>query len=380
MKTVKHIAASLFVINAGCASLPATAANENAVICQGCNYQQAQQLAIEHARPVLHCVTNDGGDVINIGNQSCTSQPKKIVIFDAGSRQAFPFEVYHTNQGSNPVDMQVQVTNRSVDSNIVDLLKITSDMHKELNDSIPGLAASLADNFSSLSTAISTPAVTAQFAATQSAQTECQDDADAQALLDYFDGAKQTALALYVNSLHREKYDSIANTFKNLFNLYSVQLNTVTFSISKGGNSLSGTFSITPKTTSLTATYSGGSDIIVEEGKGIFAPGYPQLVYDIKPNANGTVDVLMDDTLSNVGGYMMSQIKGNSQGQALTLSSCVVQALQYAQPLMQIVTPSGATYDPSNGGGSGGAGGVGGMCTLYGKVNGTIVLVMRVMC
>lgn len=378
MKIVKHIAVSLFLINAGCVSLPVSAANENAVICPGCNYQQAQQLAIEHASPVLHCVTTDGGDVISIGNQSCTSQPKKIVIFDADSRQAYPFEVYHTNQGFNPFEMQIQVSDRSIHPNIVDLLTIATEMHKELDDSLPELAVALANNFSSLTTARHLPAVAAQFAATQSTATECQDDADTQAMLDYFNGAKRDSLQHYANAVHREKNDSITNRFKNVFNLYSVQLNTVNFSLSKNGYSASGTFAITPRTTSVTATYLSGGNISAQEGKGFYAPGHPQLVYDIQPNENGTVVVSMDAEASRVSGYKFSRITGNSgQGEVLNLSPCVVRALQFSQPLMQIVTPSGAAYDPSNGGAGTGGGGI---CTLYGKVNGTIVLVMRVMC
>jgi hypothetical protein len=388
MKTVKHIAVSLFVINAGCASVPANAANENAVICQGCNYQQAQQLAIEHARPVLHCVTNDGGDVINIGNQSCTSQPKKIVIFDAASRRAFPFEVYHTNQGFNAFEMQVATRDRAIHQENLKLLNAGVDMQTNLNNSVHELAAAAIAKFPQL--AATGSVLSAMSASYTTASTEdCSNDRDSAALETALSERTRAGLQQYVQERHREQVSSGLDAFMSYFQRNTASLSSVSFNLSKSVSGVSygtnATFAITPKTTHFTAIYNTTSDIrfYATQGQSGWV-GYPQLVYKIGPNADGTQVVKTDDEASFIDGSSLAAIKNlHNNAVPLEISPCLGLKLQQLNPNIQFDSPipSGGGSDTGGGTGGGSGGGTGGgMCTMYGKVNGTIVLVMRVMC
>ncbi len=390
MKSVKHIAVLLLFINVGCASLPANAVNENAIICQGCSYQQAKALAVQHASPVLHCVTNDGGDVINIGNQSCTSQPRKIVIFDAGSRQAFPFEVYHTNQGFNAFEMQVMTRDRTIHPENLKLLNVGVDMQTNLNNSVHELAAAAIAKFPQVAVSSGNLASAMSASYTTASTEDCANDRDSAALETALSERTRAGLQQYVQERHREQISSGLDAFMSYFQRNTASLSSVSFNLSKSVSGVSyganATFAITPKTTHFTAIYNTTSDIrfYATQGQSGWV-GYPQLVYKIGPNADGTQVVKTDDEASFIDGSSLASIKNlHNNAVPLEVSPCVGLKLQQLNPNIQFGDPisSGGGSGTGGGSGSGGSGGGtgGGMCTMYGKVNGTIVLVMRVMC
>lgn len=384
MKSVKHIAVLLFFINVGCASLSANAANENAIICQGCNYQQAQALAVQHARPILRCETVGGGDVMGIDNQSCTSQPRKIVIFDAGSRQAFPFEVYHTNQGFNAFEMQVMTRDRAIHPENLKLLNVGVDMQTNLNNSVHELAAAAIAKFPQVAAASGSalPAMSASYSASSSE--DCSSDRDSAALETALSESTRAGMQQYVQEIHRAQIAHTIDAFMSYFQRNTASLSTVSFNLSKNSYGVNASFVIAPKTTHFTAIYNTASDIRFYDTKGQSGwVGYPQLVYDIGPNQKGDVTVTVNENYSYIDGKTLAAIRNyQNSSEPIQISPCVALKLQQLNPNIQFDSPipvGGGSGSGSGGGASGGSGS-GGMCTMFGRVNGKIVLVMRVMC
>lgn len=133
------------------ANFCANAATEQALVCHGCNYQQAKSLAISNAQPVPQCQDEAGTGFPTLETQICFSQPKKLVVFDAVSRQAFPFEVYHANQGSSISDLRSSIATRdyTVHPTAIELLNTGVDMHTELMDSQDDLVERLVSDLNS---------------------------------------------------------------------------------------------------------------------------------------------------------------------------------------------------------------------------------------
>lgn len=129
----------------------ANAATEQALVCQGCNYQQAKSLAMSNSQPLPQCQDGSGTGFPTLETQVCFSQPKNLVIFDAVSRQAFPFEVYHANQGGSIGDLRSSVTtrDRTVHPTVIELLNTGVDMHTELMDSQDDIVERLVSDLNS---------------------------------------------------------------------------------------------------------------------------------------------------------------------------------------------------------------------------------------
>jgi hypothetical protein len=386
MKSVKHIAVLLFFINVGCTSLPANAANENAIICQGCNYQQAQALAVQHARPVLRCETVGGGDVIGIDNQSCTSQPRKIVIFDAGSRQAYPFEVYHTNQGFNAFEMQVMTRDRAIHPENLKLLNVGVDMQTNLNNSVQELAAAAIAKFPQVVAASGSalPAMSASYSASSSE--DCSSDRDAAALETALSESTRAGLQQYVQEIHRGQIATNLDAFMSYFQRNTASLSTRTFNFTNTTSGVSdgvnAGFIIEPETTHFTAIYNTASDIRFYDTKGQSGwGGYPQLVYDIGPNQKGdvTVTVTVNENYSYIDGKTLAYIRNyQNSPEPIQIRPCLALKLQQLNPNIQFDAPvaTGSGNDDGNGSGNSSEA----MCTMFGRVNDTVVMVIREMC
>ena len=83
--------------------------------------------------------------------ETCLSQPKKIVIFDALTRQAYPFEVYHAKQGGNISDLRssIATSDSSVAPEVMELLNTGVDMHTELMNSQDDIVERLVSDLNS---------------------------------------------------------------------------------------------------------------------------------------------------------------------------------------------------------------------------------------
>lgn len=375
----------------GLTSLTVSATTENALICQACNYQQAQQLAIHHATPALHCFAGDGEDAIRIENQSCISQPRRLVVFDANSRQAYPFEVYHTNQGLQAFDMEVAIRDRVIHPENLKLLNVGVDMQYALNNAIHELANTAIERFSQASS--SANAVLGTFSSNMVSTVtadSCANDRDAAALKAALNERTRAELQQYVQERHRGQIATNLDAFMSYFDRNTASLSSVSFKLSKGiagvSYGVNASFEITPKTTNFTVIYNTANDLRFFATKGQSGwLGYPQLVYSIGPNADGTQVVKTDDEASFIDGVSLSAIKNyHNSTVPLEVSPCIGLQLQQLDPNIQFEPPAsnggGAWGGTNPGSGSGSSGGSGATCTLFGKVNGTIVLVMRVMC
>lgn len=366
------------------------AITENAIVCETCNYQQARSLAIQLASPQLNCETVGGGDMISIDNQSCTSQPRRIVIVDANSRQAYPFEVYHTNQGFNPFEMQVATRDRTIHPENLKLLNVGVDMQTNLNNSMHELAAAAIEKFPLVAASSGNLATAMSTGYKASRADDCSNDRDSAALETALNEGTRAGLQQYVQERHRGQISTNLDAFMSYFQRNTASLSSVSFNLTKtvagvayGANA---TFAITPKTTHFTAIYNTASDIRFYPTKGESGwVGVPQLVYDIGTNQNGNVTVTTNDDYSYIDGKSLDAIKNYQNGTVpLEVSPCLGLKLQQLNPNIQFdsPTPVGGGSDGGTGNGSGGGfgGDSGGWCTQYGRVNGTIVLVKRVMC
>lgn len=364
------------------------AVTERAVVCENCNYQQAKAIAMEKAWPQLHCQITDGGEVISIDNQSCYSDPKKIVVFNANTRTAFPFEVYHINQGANPHEMVVQARDRNVVAQIVELLNVGVDMQTQLNNSVNELSTGLMGSFNSLmqNAQVLYSANSETFSvATNSSSANCSDDRDAAALDLTYNTRAINQAQQYIQELHRSQTTSVLDSFASYFERNTASLSTVSFNLSKGGTggplNVNAEFNITPKTSNFTIVYNSADDLRFFSTKGVSGwVGYPQLVFDIGPNQQGNVTMRINDDYSYVAGYSLAQFRSNdSTASPLEVSPCVLEKLQQNLPQVEFeYTGGGGDYPGSGPGTTPGGGVIGSLCerTIIGRVNGTIVLVL----
>lgn len=364
------------------------AVTERAVVCENCNYQQAKTIAMEKAWPQLHCQITDGGEVISIGNQSCYSDPKKIVVFNANTRTAFPFEVYHINQGANPHEMVVQASDRNVAAQIVELLNVGVDMQTQLNNSVNELSTGLMGNFNSLMQNAQSlySAKTEDFSVSiSSSTTNCSEDRDAAALDLTYNTRAINRAQQYLQELHRSQTTKALDNFASFFERNTASLSTVSFNLSKGGTggpfSVNAEFKITPKTSHFTIVYNTAEDLRFFSTRGVTDwVGYPQLVFDIGPNQQGNVTMRLNDDYSYVAGYSLAQFRHNdATASPLEVSQCVLDKLQQNLPQVEFeFAGSGGDYPGSGPGTTPGGGVIGSLCerTIIGRVNGTIVLVL----
>lgn len=381
MKGLRRIAVLILFVHAGFISYFANASNENAVICQDCNYQQAKAIAMENTLPQLHCQIVSGSDVINVDKQSCYSDAKKIVVFNATTRTAFPFEVYHSNQGANPHDMVIQARDRNIAPQIIELLNVGVDMQTNLNNSVHELAAAAIAKFPQVAAASGSalPAMSASYSASSSE--DCSSDRDSAALETALSESTRAGMQQYVQEIHRAQIAHTIDAFMSYFQRNTASLSTVSFNLSKNSYGVNASFVIAPKTTHFTAIYNTASDIRFYDTKGQSGwVGYPQLVYDIGPNQKGDVTVTVNENYSYIDGKTLAAIRNyQNSSEPIQISPCLALKLQQLNPNIQFDAPIPIGGSDGRGNGKGGFAGVS-WCTMYGKVNGKIVLVMRVMC
>lgn len=147
----KVIIIKLLTCAAMFAAATVNATTEQALVCQGCNYQQAKSLAMSSAQPPAKCEDNSGTESAQLEDEICFSQPNKIIIFDALTRKAYPFEVYHANQGSSIGDLRAsaKTRDRTVHPTAIELLNTGADMHAELINSQDDIAKRLVSDLNS---------------------------------------------------------------------------------------------------------------------------------------------------------------------------------------------------------------------------------------
>lgn len=365
------------------------ASTERAVICENCSYSDAKELAKLTAWPQLFCHINDGSDFINVDNQSCFSDPEKIVIYNSSTRTSYPFEVYHSTQGVNPHEMMVEVRDRTVAPEIVQLLNVGVDMQQQLNNSVDQLSASLISSFFGVMQShhqMHRISLSDNIISNYSTS-NCQDDRDATALAKTYDTQAINSAQQYVQELHRTQTTSILNQFQSYFDRNTARLSTVSFGLSKGGAqgqfTVNADFVITPKTSHFTVLYNTSDDLRFFSSKGVSGwSGYPQLVFDVGPNQQGDVLVRLNENYTYIAGYSLADFRNFTVSSSpLQVSPCVLSVIQQNQPQMTFEFAGGGGDIGDIGGGIGsqpGGGVTGSLCerTVIGKVNGVIVLVL----
>ena len=358
-------------------SVAVNAVTEQAVICQGCNYQQAKSLATGNARPLPQCQDGSGTGFPTLETQVCFSQPKKVVIFDAVSRQAFPFEVYHANQGGSIGDLSSSIAtrDRTVHPTVIELLNTGVDMHTELMNSFDDIAQRL---ITLKQSEVAEALANTSYVFTQSS---CANDTDAKAIQDAFDTNAIDTLQRDAQAQRREQIDGIVNTYKSYFDRHTVELDSANFILTRQGVAVEGKVIINPKSASFSAIYNSANNISLVKGKGVNASGTPVLVYDIKENQNGVVVVQIDKNSSYLSSNDSLARLTNGAGNTVSLSACAAEALDSVLPNVQFsYSDGGGIFGDSLPPVGSGGGRVEDICyrTVLGKVNGTVVLVMTV--
>lgn len=94
-------------------------ANDNNVtlfMCEGCNYDEAYQLAKDNP-PLTQCYSSDPNEIITIDNQVCYTTPKKVIVADLLGKEHFAFMVRHHNQGSSKLYLNKYAESISLNTN-----------------------------------------------------------------------------------------------------------------------------------------------------------------------------------------------------------------------------------------------------------------------
>ncbi|SEA69916.1 hypothetical protein [Alkalimonas amylolytica] len=336
--------------------------HENALVCENCNYVQAQQLAMQHAVPDLQCVIVGGGDVVNIDNQSCTSQPKHIVVFNAQSREAYPFEVYHAPQGVNPFEMQLHTRDRTVHPEIIAMLNTGVDEHAAFmaeamqNAVQAGMAALQTQPLRHPSSLAIAPAALIPMAS------NCANDRDAAAVQLAFDTRKIASVQQYVQNEFRDNQATGIQRIKNALNFNEVRLDALSFGLSRAGFAANASLIITPETKHFTVVFNEAEDLRFFERLGVSNyPGYPQLVFNIMSRSQGGVVVGLDQDYSYIDGQALSTLTNIANSNVpIELSYCVAERLQQLNPNLHLSppTPVGGSEGTPGGGGVGGGTGI----------------------
>ncbi|MBZ9613806.1 hypothetical protein [Rheinheimera maricola] len=361
-------------------TVAANATTEQGFVCHGCNYQQAKTLALSKSAPVPQCEGGSGSGYPTLETQICFSQVKKFVVFDSIGRQAYPFEVYHANQGGSISDLNSSLTtrDRSLLPAYVDLINTGVDMHSELMNSFNELGQRLMVDFEQQQL---TRAHIVSGYSYNTSQASCENDADARAIDDAFDLAAIGQLQQNAEIIQREQTDTILDSLASYFDRNSLSLSSVSFTVVKGGLSVALDVDAKPKNHIFTVLYNSANDISVIGGRGVNAPGKPKLVYEVSTRSDGGMKALVNKDSSYISnGTSLSQI---TSGSNVTVSACVADAIMSNLPQLQFSTASGnglGETPPSGTGGGSGGGSPENDCTrvLFGKANGTVVLVLTV--
>ncbi|MBZ9613805.1 hypothetical protein [Rheinheimera maricola] len=360
-------------------TVAANATTEQALVCQGCNYQQAVSLAKSHAQPGPQCEDGSGTGYPTLETQICFSQPKKFVVFDAVSRQAYPFEVFHANQGGSISDLRSSIAtrDRTVHPTVIELLNVGVDMHIELMSSFDQTAQRL---ISYQQTKVAQQKANASYAMPSGG---CENDADAKAIRDAFDVQAIGTLQRIAQIDHREQTDGILNSLMSFFDRNTVSLDSVDFQLTKDEITVGASVVYSPKTKSFTAIYNSASDISLVDGRAANAVGTPILVYDIKTNSDSDLLVQVNKNNSYLSSNVPLSAVTNGTGAEVSVSSCAADAIAAVLPNVQFSVASGNGFGetpPSGPGGGSGGGSPENDCTrvLFGKANGTVVLVLTV--
>lgn len=360
------------------AAATVNATTEQALVCQGCNYQQAKSLAMSNAQPLPQCQDGSGTGFPTLETQICFSQPEKFIVFDAVSRQAYPFEVYHANQGGSMRDLRASVTtrDRTVHPTAIELLNTGVDMHTELMDSFDEIAQRL---MTLKQTEVAEALANTSYVM---AQSSCANDADAAAIQDAFDTNAIDTLQRNAQAQQREQTDGILESFKSFFDRNTAVLDSANFALSRQGVIVEGKVLISSKTASFSAIYNSANNISLVNGRGVNANGTPTLVYDIKMNTVGDLVVQLNRNYSYLSSNDSLARLTNGAGDTVSLSACAAEALDSVLPNVQFSYADGGGIfgDSPPPVGTGGGGTVADICnrTVLGKVNGKVVLTMTV--
>lgn len=360
----------VLLLSLGTLLMASSAMAQNSRICFDCTYQQALEMATE-AAPQLSCRFN--GPIKGIDNEACFSEPKSLVVFDGVNQQSWGFLLAHLTQGLPRAEMELQVTTQQVNPDLHRLLSITAEGRQQLQQKLAAIPMQVLQDWRQISSA----------QPQRQASDACATDKDAKAIHTAFNPFLNTQ---WSEALRNRIYAAVAANSGWLDSLLpvSVTLDTFTFGVTdpRSGLTASGTFKITPKDAIQSFTHIFHPDGSEKIYAGLHAySGETRLIYHFD-TTNKSAILKVDHELSIIDGLRLHALL-NSSGNSISVSDCVLKALQKNFKVKATSNPGsggrGPLPPPVIGGSGGFGGGKGGgewWCTydIYtnGKLTGNI--------
>ncbi|MBO7926772.1 hypothetical protein J5X91_10910 [Pseudoalteromonas sp. K222D] len=347
----------------------AAEANNNNVtlfMCEGCNYDEAYQLAKDNP-PLTQCYSSDPNEIITIDNQACYSNPKKVIVADVLGNGHFAFMVGHHHQGSNMPLLNKYAEPTSLSNNDETAISRLKTTDKNFSKFIKEMQAEL--NVSPLQVSQHLPLNMIHSNTENSCPPHITD-----AVKAVFEGRTASELQHKLNNKAKADFEDPERFF------HAKEYSSEGFSIGVGGISYQGTWKKVSKNFNTSVRFNQNQDIPTG------STGLYDVVFSIKwIREFGALSVSVNPFLTYLDGIALNQLQKTTSN---TVDQCLQDALDHTLP-SNTSSPSpggGSSGGGSSGGGSSGGGSSGGggwdnqVCEKHYYINGVKMLTIKVSC